>query len=149
MGPLGIIEVDPLADNPFGFEAVRQFVQVDSLVFERTPQSFDKDVIHAPAPPIHRDRDLSALEDAGEVEAGELASLIGIEDFRLAVSIQCLVQGLNAEPGIHGVRQPPRQNMTGGPVHDCDQVQEPALNRNVGDVGTPDLIGAVDHHVPQ
>jgi hypothetical protein len=41
MGPLGIIEVDPLADNPFGFEAVRQFVQVDSLVFERTPQSFD------------------------------------------------------------------------------------------------------------
>ena len=32
------------------------------------------------------------------------------------------------------------------PVHDRDQVQEAALNRDVGDIGAPDLIGPVDRH---
>ena len=40
MGPFGIVEVDPLADHPFGLEAVGQLVQIDSLVFERAP-AFD------------------------------------------------------------------------------------------------------------
>ena len=31
MGPLGVVEVDPLADDPFGREAVGQLVQVDRL----------------------------------------------------------------------------------------------------------------------
>ena len=39
--------------------------------------------------------------------------------------------------------------MAGCPVHDRNQVQEPPLNRDVGDVGAPDLIGPVDHQVPQ
>ena len=41
MGPLGVVEVDPLADDPFGFEAVRQLVQVDGFVFERSPEALD------------------------------------------------------------------------------------------------------------
>jgi len=41
MGPLGVVEVDPIADDPFGLEAVRQLVQVDRLVFERAPEAFD------------------------------------------------------------------------------------------------------------
>ena len=42
MGPLCIVEIDPLADDPFGPEAVRQLVQVDRLVFERAPQPLDE-----------------------------------------------------------------------------------------------------------
>lgn len=34
MGPLGVIEVDPLADDPFGFKAIGQLVQVDGFIFE-------------------------------------------------------------------------------------------------------------------
>ena len=124
MGPLGVVEVDPRADDPFGLEAVGQLVQVDRLVFERAPQTFDKDVVHTAAPPIHGDGDLRVLEHAGEVEAGELAPLVGIEDFRLAVFGERLVQGIDAEGGIHGVRQPPRKDVTGGPVHDRDQIQK-------------------------
>ncbi len=41
MGPLGVVEVDPLADDPFGLEAVGQVVQVDRLVFERPPEALD------------------------------------------------------------------------------------------------------------
>ncbi len=55
MGSFGVVEADPLADDPFGLEAVSQLVQVDCLVFERPPQALDKDVVHAAAPAIHGD----------------------------------------------------------------------------------------------
>ncbi len=41
MGPLGVIEVDPLVDDPFGREAVGQFVEIDRLIFQRPPQPLD------------------------------------------------------------------------------------------------------------
>ena len=91
MGPLGIVEVDPLADDPVRLEAVGQLVQIDRLVFERPPQTFDEDVVHVPAPSVHRYRDLRVLENTGELEAGELAALIRIENLRLAESGQRLV----------------------------------------------------------
>ncbi len=37
----GVVEVDPLADDPFGREAVGQVVQIDRLVFERPPEALD------------------------------------------------------------------------------------------------------------
>ncbi len=76
MRPLGVVEVDPLRDDPHRFEAVGQLVQVDGLVLERAPQALDEDVIHAATPPIHRDRDLRAAEHAGDVDAGELAGRV-------------------------------------------------------------------------
>ena len=84
MGPFGVVEGDPVTDDPFGFKAVGQLVQVDCLVFERAPQAFDKDIVHAPTPPIHGDRNLRPLENAGEVEAGKLTTLVGVENLRFA-----------------------------------------------------------------
>ena len=55
MGPLSVVEVDPLANDPFGPEAVGQVVQVDRLVLERPPGALDEDVVHAPAPAVHGD----------------------------------------------------------------------------------------------
>jgi hypothetical protein len=60
MGPLGVVEVDPFADDPFGLEAIRQFVEV----FERPPGSLDEDVIHAAAPAV-----LSVVRMNGIAEA--------------------------------------------------------------------------------
>jgi hypothetical protein len=50
----------------------------------RPPEALDEDVVHAPAPPVHGDRDIRVLEHAGEVEAGELAALVRVEYLRLA-----------------------------------------------------------------
>ena len=124
MRPHSVVEVNPLADDAFGHEAVSQLVQIDHLVFQRPPQALDEDVVHAPAPPVHRDRDPGVLENAGEVEAGELAALVGVEHLGLAMFNHRLAQGFDAEPGVHGVRQPPRQDMARRPVHDRDQIQE-------------------------
>ena len=64
--PLGSVEADPLADDAPGLEAVGELMQIDGLVFERTPQPLDKDVVHAPAPAVHRDLDAGGLQAPGE-----------------------------------------------------------------------------------
>ncbi len=79
-------------------------MQVDRLVFERPPEPLDEDIVHAAAPAVHGDRHACVLEHIGEVGAGKLAALVGVEDLGLAVSGQRLSQGLDAEPGVHGVR---------------------------------------------
>ena len=72
-------------------------------------------------------------------------------DYRgaVAVSGQRFIQRLDTERNIHGVRQPPGENMTRRPVHDRHQIQKAALNRDVSDIRAPDLIGTVYPHVPQ
>jgi len=147
--PLGIVELDPRADDALGREAIRHLVQVDGLVFQRSPETLDEDVVQAPAPPVHGDHDIGVLERAGEVEAGELAALIRVEDLRLAVSSHRVAQGLDAEPGVHRVRQPPCQDMARRPVHDRNQIEEPPPHRDVGDVGAPDMIGTIHRHIPE
>ena len=144
MGPFAVIKIHPIPNDPFGREAVGQFVEINRLEFQRPPQPLDEDVVHAATATIHGDAHAGVLEDGGEAEAGELAALVRVEDFRVAVVGQRLVQGANTEPGVHSVRQPSRRDMARGPVHDGDQVPEATLNRDVGDIGAADLIGPVN-----
>ena len=87
MWPFGVVEVDPLADDAPGLEAVGKVVQIDSLVFEGAPQPLDEDVVHAPARPSIEIWTPAARKRPVKGEAGELAALIGIEDLRLAVAV--------------------------------------------------------------
>ncbi len=88
MWPLGVVEVDPPVDHSFSNEPVGQFMQIYRLVFQRPPEAFDEDVVHAPTAPVYGDRNLRTLENVGEVKAGELAALVSIEDFRFVVGQQ-------------------------------------------------------------
>ena len=98
------------------------------------------DVVHAPAPPVHRDLDTGRPQALGEGEAGELAARIGIEDLRLAVAGQHLLERLDARTGVQGVRQTPGQHIPARPIQDRHQVKKAAPHRDVGDVGAPDMV---------
>jgi len=71
------------------------------FVFQAAPQPLDEDVVHVPALAIHADGDRVALQGVGEVVAGELAALVGIEDLMSAVLgerfLECLDTELRAE----------------------------------------------------
>ena len=55
-------------------------MQVDVLVLDAFPESFDEYVVD-PAPlAVHTDLDALGSEHSGELLAGELAPLIGVED---------------------------------------------------------------------
>ncbi len=54
-----------------------------------------------PAATVHRNRDARRLERAREGRAGELRALIRVENSRLAVPEQSVLQRRDAEPGVH------------------------------------------------
>src|SRR5690349_825523 len=83
---LDVVKVQPGADTGLGFGHGGIGMEVDLLVFEAAPQSLDKDVVHAPALTVHADHDPVPFQGAGEVVAGELATLGGIEDVRPAIA---------------------------------------------------------------
>src|ERR1019366_8857078 len=92
MRPAGIVKVQIptdrapcLADRAIG-------MQIDLLVFDRTPQTLDDDVVAPSASAVHTDGNLFALQDAGEDLRSKLAALIGVEYLGLAIACQCFFQ---------------------------------------------------------
>jgi len=149
MRPLRVVIVDPALESLPDLAGRLKSMQVNALVLQGAPEPFDHHVIH-PAPlAVHGDANPSILEDGDESVAGELASLIGVENLGCTVTLQRLFQGGNAKFGIQGIRQPPGQNLAAGPVHDRHQIKEAAPHRNVANVGAPNLIGSVDDHAAQ
>jgi len=74
MLPFLVVEAKPSTDSGLSLGDAGISMQVDLLVFQAAPQPLDEDVVHAAAFAIHADRDPTALEHAGKVAAGELAT---------------------------------------------------------------------------
>lgn len=149
MGPPGIVEVQVspdgfagLADRAIGFE-------VDLLVLHRPPEALDEDVVAPGALAVHADADVPVGQHLDELPAGELGALVGVDDIRRAVAAQRLLQGLDAETGIHADRHPMGQDLAAGPVEDHAQVDEAPGHRDVGYVQGPDPVGLVDGQAAQ
>ena len=53
MWALAIIELDSLADTCFRFRPGLPSMQVDTLVFQRSPEPFYEDVVEEPSLAIH------------------------------------------------------------------------------------------------
>ena len=51
MWPLSVVKSDLAVDDAFGLEAVLQFMQVDSLLLEGSPEPFDEDIVEITPPP--------------------------------------------------------------------------------------------------
>ena len=64
------------------------------------------------------------LQDAGEVVTGELAALVGIEDFRSAIARERFLERLDAKISVERVGKAPCQHRAAHPIHDDDQVHK-------------------------
>ena len=118
--------------------------EIDVLVLQGSPESFDEDVIGGAALAVHADGDALSFEDARAIGARELGALVGVEDLRPSVVARGVLQGVHAEIDGHGVRQAPGKDGAGVPVDDGDHVPPAALERDVRDVGGPDLVRSSD-----
>jgi hypothetical protein len=67
-------------------------LQIHLLVFDAAPQPLDEHVVAPGAFAVHADRNAVVGEHAGEGRAGELRTLVGVEDLRLAVLGQRILQ---------------------------------------------------------
>src|SRR5258708_20120688 len=114
--------------------------QMYFFIFDRAPQPFDEDVVHETAAAVHRNRDASRFKLAGECGAGELGSLVGVEDSRFAISEQSLLQRFDAKAVVDRVRHPPSQNRATGPIDDRHQIQKAARHWDIGYIRRPHVI---------
>src|SRR5438309_11253109 len=144
-----IIPVEELAKATLLFDAVGGWTQVDPFVLHGPPQALDKDVVVAAPASVHADLDPVIPQHVGELLAGELRALIGIEDAGLAEPGKSFAQRLHAEARSERVRQPPGQHSSGSPVDNRDQVQKTLPHRDAGYVSGPHLVRLVDRFATQ
>ena len=121
---------------------------IDVLIFDGTPEPFDKDVVQCPAPSIHADFDVFFQEPIGEARGGELAALVRVKDFG-GCDREGFLQGLDAEVHFQRVRQFPGQHIPAEPVHHGDQIHKALCQADIGDVRAPNLIGMINGQPPQ
>src|SRR5580704_6066444 len=95
-----VVKAEPGANPSLGLGNVLIGIEVDFLVFETAPQPLDKDIVHAAAFAVHADRDAMPLQGAGKSVTGELAALVGIEDFRLAIARERFLERFDAKISV-------------------------------------------------
>src|SRR4051794_5057579 len=80
MKPLRIVEPEvwPKVSNRIGRIGI--VLQVNLFVLHGSPQPFDENIVQSSPPSIHADQDVLCLQPARESVAGELRSLVGVED---------------------------------------------------------------------
>ena len=66
--PVGIVVADPATDPGACLAARLEGVEEDALVFERSPQPLDEDVVHPAAAAVHRDADVGVPQRRREGE---------------------------------------------------------------------------------
>ena len=144
-----VVEVQVVAERGAGVADAVVGSQIHLLIFDAAPQPLDEHVVSPGAFAVHADCNAVAGEHAGEGRARELRALVGIEDVRLAVTSQRILQRFHAERCLHRDRQPPRQHAAAEPVEHHGQIDEAARHRDVGDVHRPHLVRSRDRHPTQ
>jgi hypothetical protein len=71
-----VVEVQIFPDGSAGFWHVGVGPEVDLLVFDALPDTFDEDVVAPGTLAIHADLDAVGDQQAGEGRAGELRALV-------------------------------------------------------------------------
>jgi len=77
-----VVKAEPVADYALGGVPVGKFAQINCLVLQRTPQSLDEDIVQVATATIHGTAHPGHADAIGESDAGELRTLIRVEDLR-------------------------------------------------------------------
>ena len=85
MKPLGVIEVYIALDSETQLRQTDIIFDFDVFVFQRPPETLHFCIIPTATSPIHADLNVVSLQLFNELIVCELAALVGIEDFRLAM----------------------------------------------------------------
>ena len=127
------VEISPQPSSELSDRVVG--VEVNMLILDRSPKSFDKHVVHPSAFTIHADLNAVGLQDAGEGIACELTALIGVEYLgQLLAFPYGVFQRLACQCPVHRVGDRPTKHIARVPVHHRAQVGMPVRHPNIGDI---------------
>src|SRR5665647_82390 len=100
-----VVEVEVGGKLPARLGEALVALQVHLLVLDAPPETFDEDVVHPAAAPIHADRHAAREQGVREAFRGELRALVGVEDLRRSVALQRLLERLDAEGGVEALEE--------------------------------------------
>lgn len=118
-------------------------VKINLLVFYRTPETLDENVVVNPAPSVHADFDPFTFHKPSKLRACEQQPLVRVEDPRLRY-LKGAAQRLQTKASFQRRRELPGQNIPTVPIHDRYQVDKPLGQPDVRYVRTPGLIRGVN-----
>ena len=130
-------KVDSQSFAGVGGGGVRLYVHV--FVFDRAPQALGEDVVHTTATTVHANLDSLVRKETGISRAREVAALIGVVNLRRR-NRERAVQVLKTEIHVQRLGELPRDHIAAVPVDERDEIAESFGERNICDVGAPDLI---------
>src|ERR1700730_15312451 len=119
-----VIKAEVGSDGSAGVAGAVVGPQIHLLVLDAAPQAFDEHVVPPSPLAVHADRNAIVGEHAGECRARELRALVRVEDVRLAVSSQSILQRLDAERGFHCDRYTPPKHATAAPLQHNGQINK-------------------------
>jgi hypothetical protein len=124
--------------------------QIDFLVFNRPPKPLDEHLVH-PAPAAVPADFYSKIQQAfAPLCGGELAPLVGVENFRDPTgSGQRVFRSFQTETSFHGVGNGPTQQLARVPIYHRAPVGGAARHRHVGNIDAPDRLGSGHLQIPE
>lgn len=125
-------------------------MKVNILIFYRLPKALNPDVVLAAASTVHADPHLW-MSCAGLFPffAGVLAPLVRIENLRLSVSGNCVLNHLNAACRVKSVVEAPAHDEPAINIYYGYQIHEAPTHRNIGDIRAPHLVRVVYYQAPE
>ena len=94
-------------ETAFGLEDVAVGLEVNFLVFHRTPESLDEDVVQTTSFAVHRYLYAVGVQHPGKIRAGKLTALVGVEDLWHAIKLDRFFQYPHAKRRVQSVGQLP------------------------------------------
>jgi len=105
MRAAAVVEGQVSADAGPGFGHAGIGPQINLFVFDGPPQALDEDIVPPRTLAVHADLDLAGGQHLDEVGGCELAALIRVEDFGLAVLRQRFLHSFYAKISLQRDRQ--------------------------------------------
>ena len=103
MPPMTAPPMVPRPTRVFGI-VIKSIICMILFIFQNTPKTLDKEVIHPAAFTIHTNHILIFLQLADRILSGKLTPLIGVEDLRLTpCERHGIAQGSHTKPTVYDV----------------------------------------------
>ena len=139
-----VVVIDESKDSLIKRRAVFLGLDVNVVIFYRSPKSFNPDNILCPAAAVHANPHFRMFcARFLPIQAGKLTSLIRVNNFRYSILRDGVFEHLNAVRRIQCVMQTPAHDKTTVNVDDGRQVHESFRHRDIRNVYTPYLIPMV------
>jgi hypothetical protein len=119
-------------------------VKIDFFVLDRSPETFDENIVAPVALAVHAQLRRDLIEHVDEGVARELRAVIGVEYLGATVFGQRSFKCRNAEIGREANRDGSRENLARCPIKNREEINKTAAHRNICDARCPHVIGPID-----